>query len=126
MTQLGRLAHLAGDHPAAKAHYDEAPALHRLIGDRMQLSILLERYALLARTQGRSARAVRIFGAARARMAAMSVPLQPWLPGTYDMDLPDLRAALGDAAFEATLAEGLGLSLDRALDAAAGDSDDRV
>ncbi|PSK85948.1 putative ATPase [Murinocardiopsis flavida] len=104
------LARDGGDLAAARRHLAAAFDTAVSGGDGRQAAIAAAHSAVLLRAEGRSAEAVEQFGAALALIGA---------PDVLDADLqrldPDLRAELGERAYEAALARGRGLDPEAAL-----------
>jgi hypothetical protein len=75
----------------------------------------IELSAYLALALGTMGRAARLRGAAETRREASSVPLSPTEQATDEIDIATIRAALGEAAFEAAWAEGRAMTLEQAV-----------
>jgi hypothetical protein len=71
--------------------------------------------ASIARLEADYARAARLFGAAEALREASGTHEQPQWSAVFERNLADVRAALGDEALSATLAEGRAMSLEQAV-----------
>jgi hypothetical protein len=85
---------------------------------------ILESLAMAAAGQGKSARALRLFGAASDLRDAAGIPqVQPAVVARFELFLAPVRAALGSDAAAAAEAEGRSLDLDRALAEARGGAD---
>jgi non-specific serine/threonine protein kinase len=111
---LGELAEATaqrGDHVAAAALWEEVLPLAREVGEAWMVAWYLEGRADLALADGRSGMAARLLGAAAAWRGAHGAPA----PRGVGRTLAATRAALGEAAFAAAVAEGRGFSLEEAV-----------
>jgi non-specific serine/threonine protein kinase len=86
------------------------------------LAEVLEGMAWLAAAEGHAARAARLGGAAKALEEALGAALHPVLRPSHDQAVQTMQAALGEAAFAATWAEGRSLPLDEVITLALEDS----
>jgi tetratricopeptide (TPR) repeat protein len=95
-----------GDSAAARDHLREAGAGFRAVGDPLGLCECLEAAAELARAEGRPADAVRALSGATHRRGQLPAPRPPVLERDVTECLAELRAALGEEAFEAAWRDG--------------------
>lgn len=112
---LGELARRRGDTGRAEDLHHEALAIRRTRRFRPGVAGSLEALASVAADQESYDEAVRLFGAAAALRDAVGLVRWPASQGDWEKTLARLRAALGDAAFEAAWAEGQALSIDDAV-----------
>jgi ATP/maltotriose-dependent transcriptional regulator MalT len=95
-----------GDLAAARTHLREAVAGFHAVGDPLGVCECLEVGAELAQAEGRLADAVRWFSSAAFRRGRLPAPRSPLLERIVTARLAELRAILGDEAFEAAWREG--------------------
>jgi predicted ATPase/class 3 adenylate cyclase len=124
---LGNLADVAfheGEYSRSQALCAERLILARKMGHQWHTPHTLERLVLVALAQQQMERVIRLFGAIQAWREdpanAHLVPTQPWRvesggPHVNEESLAPARAALGEDAFAAALAEGRTMSLDQAV-----------
>jgi DNA-binding NarL/FixJ family response regulator len=112
---LGELARRRGDIGQAEDLHHEALAIRRTRRFRPGVAGSLEALASIAADQESYDEAVRLFGAAAALRDAIGLVRWPVSEGDWEKVLARLRAALGDAAFDAAWAEGQALSIDDAV-----------
>jgi DNA-binding CsgD family transcriptional regulator len=123
---LGLAEHLGGSPDAAGALFAESLDLARRMGMRAMMAYALIGLALAGRGGADPGWSARLHGAADQALADLGHVLQPLEERLVDQDRQRLRAALGDAAFEADYAAGRTLDPAQALaalgrtDAAAG------
>jgi len=110
---LGRLALAAGDAVTAAGRLCESLTLRKQLGDRQGLAETLEALATARLEQPRLA--ARLLGAAEALRAALGAPVPAIERADLERDLAALRAALGDAEFEAEHAAGRALPVEKAV-----------
>nr|MDQ2831208.1 tetratricopeptide repeat protein [Chloroflexota bacterium] len=125
LTALGHARHAQGDDACAALSHGEGLAMFHAIGDRLGVAESLEGLAAVAgrmgaarHKQGRTERAVRLLGAAAALREEVGSPLTPVERRAYEREVAGLRAALGDARFDAAWASGQALSLQQAINEA--------
>jgi non-specific serine/threonine protein kinase len=125
-TSLGSLGWLAlrqGDYARMRAAMAESLSLRLDTGDKGGLAWCLEKLAEAAtleapRSPADLARAARLYGAAAALRAPVRSVIDPADQPEHERHLARLRAALGDAAFDAAWAEGARLPLAEAVEQA--------
>ena len=100
--------------PAADAAIAERLALCKELGDRLGLAECLDATALLAADD--ELRAARLLGAAEALRRSLGAQVWPYEQARLAALEASLRASLGDAAYEAAVAEGAATPVDQALD----------
>ncbi len=104
-----------GEPARAKPLLDEVAGIAAEIGHRHLRIEVLEMYARLESESGDARRALCLAGAVAAQREAEGVPAWEEEREQRERRLEGARAALGDVAAEAALAEGRSLSLDDAL-----------
>jgi predicted ATPase/DNA-binding SARP family transcriptional activator len=110
----GDTARLQGDYRLATALLTDSLALVWEQGNRIDIAYTLEALAILATAQRRFAKAARLWGAAEALRDAIHAPLPPGYQRDYRPYLDEVRAELGQPAFEAAWAEGRAMALEQA------------
>jgi len=115
LSALGDVARLRGDYRRAAAHFRLALSLYQELGSKSEMPFPLEALALTTAAQGQPERAARLWGAAAALRDEIHAFLAPSYRSDYAPYLDLLRAALGEQAFAAALAEGRELTLEQAL-----------
>jgi non-specific serine/threonine protein kinase len=116
----GWVARDAGDGARAVALLREAAALSRKHGDSRAVAQWLYLLATVAVADGHADRAARLLGTVEAlREPTGAVLLSPG-GADYQQTVANLRAALGEGAFAAARAAGRVLTIEQALDDAAG------
>jgi predicted ATPase/DNA-binding CsgD family transcriptional regulator len=121
---LAAVARQRGDLDAAAAHLQEELRLASYEGDRMGLAQSLAHLAGIARAQARPERAARLLGAAEALHQATGFQPMSWDRSSFEQDIRDARASLGDTAFEAAFAAGQAVTQAEAVEFALQDGDD--
>jgi predicted ATPase/class 3 adenylate cyclase/DNA-binding CsgD family transcriptional regulator len=111
----GRLARAGGDAGAAEDLHHRALAVAARHGFRAVVAESLELLASLALVGESHAEAARLLGAAQALRETTGQQRWPLNQPRYEADVSDLRALLGDEAFEHACGEGLALSLEDAV-----------
>ncbi len=117
LRDLGVVRMFLGDHAAAEAHLVEAIGIFQRVGNKLGLIRCLEGMAQLAAAQSDAGRAARLFAAAERLREVYGLPLPPVDRPDYAA-VPDLHAALGEAAFGAAWTSGRAFSLEQAMDEA--------
>lgn len=112
---LGMTAWTRGEHERALVLLDESLALYREVGDRQGVFHYLPVLAGAAFGQGQLVRAARLFGAGVALRGCLGADLPSVGRRIHDRAVAAVRAALGEADFEAAWAGGQALSLDQAI-----------
>ena len=121
---LGLLAVWSGDdHDLAERSLEEALALDRELGNWAEVAFCLEGFAGLAGAKAQGGRAARLWGAAEALRANIGAPLPLDAHLLYEPSMAAARAQLGEAAWEATFAEGSAMSPEEAAAYALGEND---
>jgi predicted ATPase/class 3 adenylate cyclase len=121
---MGLLAVWSGeDHNLAQGFLKEALALDRELGNWAYGAYCLEGFAGLAGARGQGARAARLWGAAEALRTNIGAPLPPDARLLYEPSMATVRAQLGEAAWEAALAQGMAMSSEEAAEYALGEGD---
>jgi hypothetical protein len=117
--KLGRVASARDDYALATVLLEESLTLFRELGDKLGMAYGLEGLAAVATAPGTVPEvrhhAARQLGAASALRAAIGAPLPPNERADHERTVAALRAALGDAAFEAAWAERQALLLGQAV-----------
>jgi predicted ATPase/class 3 adenylate cyclase len=115
LVSLGDAALIQGDNERALRVYKEALAICGETGQEPTDTGVLEGMANLAAALGDEARAARLWGALESALQAIGAS---WTPDDLAQDAPYLDAArsrLGEAAWEAALAEGKNMTLEEAI-----------
>jgi tetratricopeptide (TPR) repeat protein len=112
---LGMVAHARGDYATALGYFRQALEDDRAVAHLEGLSDALQRISKVAAAQGEPETAARLMGA---------VANLPFTPGSFEPALEhesylrcveDVRASLGEAAFDTAFAAGKSLRLDDAI-----------
>jgi DNA-binding SARP family transcriptional activator len=114
---VASLAIATGDLARGAALLREGLAAHRKAPDFMFLAWTIECTAMYAAASGGLAEATRLLGADQMlrRRGGAIISIETTHPETYAQIVQAARAALGDAAFEATLEEGRRLDVEGAI-----------
>ncbi len=112
---LGLVARARGDHAAAQARFAEGLAVAWALGNLPLIAEALEGIAAAAVGRGEAEPAARLFGAAAALRATLGVPLSPDDRRDHACWEARAREALGTERWEAALASGAGLPLERII-----------
>jgi non-specific serine/threonine protein kinase len=112
---LGHVATASGDYATARSRYVESMRLRLTIDRKIGVAFTLSGFAGLAAAQGDLPRAVRLSGAASRLCELWGVPSHRTQEGYIRGRLPAIRVALGDAAYDATWAEGRAMTLEQAV-----------
>ncbi len=120
--RLAYVVQAQGDCAQATMLYKESIVLCWELGDRLCIAYSLEGLARVATAPDTTLlvreQAARLDGAATALRRVIGAPLAPNERADYDNTVADLRAVLGEAAFEAAWAEGEAMSVEQAVAAA--------
>jgi hypothetical protein len=103
---LGHVALLSGDLPAAAAQFRESLALRWRLGPGSEVASGLAAMAGVALRSGHGTEAVRLFGAAEAMLESAGFVLPPADEQVRGVDLLAIRVKLDDRVFAAAFAEG--------------------
>ncbi|WP_437730505.1 protein kinase domain-containing protein [Sorangium sp. So ce1335] len=114
----GLVAIERGDLALAGRRLRASLRLHRELGDLWRSASVLEALARAAVGAGRAERGAHLLGGAAALREAIGTPVPPIERPALAACVEAARAALGDAAHEARLAEGRGAGLDATMAAA--------
>ena len=117
---VGQVVQHHGDTRRAAALFGESLTLMRQLGDTRAVAHCLAALAGTAARGGDDERAARLFAAADALLDGIGARLDPADRAERDRQVAATRARLGDAAFEAALAQGRALSLEQAAAEALG------
>ncbi|MEW6152429.1 MAG: BTAD domain-containing putative transcriptional regulator [Actinomycetota bacterium] len=109
----GRVERRAGDLGRAAATYADAARAAPPAGPVG--AEWLEGVGAALAAAGRATTGARLLAAASAARASWGAPVQPHEHATYEVELESVRSVLGDDAFSAAWAEGLGLGFTEAV-----------
>lgn len=118
---LGKAARLQGDNEQAAVFHRKALTLRGEVGDKKGITTCLEGLAGIACSLRRSARAVRLYGAAEALRRAIGAPLPSSEHPAHERDASTLQAELGENAFADAWAEGQAMTPEQAIEYALSD-----
>lgn len=113
---LGLAALGQGDHERAAASFREALAVSQEAGKKPTVINALEGIASLVGSLGETTRAAHLWGAAEVARADTSIALPPDERALYEPYLVAARSEIGQAAWEAALAEGRVMGLEEAAE----------
>jgi non-specific serine/threonine protein kinase len=113
---LAFVAHRQGDNERAAAFFTDSLILCKEVGNRWIGEECLEGFARVASATGHHQRAARLFGAAEVLRETLGHHRSPADQAYHDERVASTRAALGDAAFDAALAEGQAMTLEQAIE----------
>ena len=111
---LGNVARLQGALDEAGALYSESIRIKTELADRFGLPFSLSAFAQLAVEREEPERAARLWGAADKFKREVVYAMAPTQVLLYESHMPDARAMLGDAAFDAEWALGQTLTFEQA------------
>ena len=121
---VGLLTVFSGDeHDLAEGFLKEALMLSRELGNWMSGAYCLEGFAGLAGARGQGERAARLWGAAEALRKTIGDPLSSEGHLYFERSMVAARVQLGEAAWEAALAEGRAMKLEEAVEYALSEDD---
>lgn len=118
LAELGFLAELRGDAPAAVSHHLRGLAVARSLGEPRALALSLEGLAGAAALAGDGPGAecaAILLGAADAARRGVGAPLPPAERGDVDRAAAAARAALGEAAYATAFGQGVRLPAEEAV-----------
>jgi non-specific serine/threonine protein kinase len=115
LNNLGAIAHLQGDYARAKSLTAESLTGFQRLGDRAGTAHCLEGLAESLVAEGQLQRAARLLGAAITVRQAANAPVPPHYRADYEAIIASMRDSLGEAAYNAHLAQGQMMSLDEAV-----------
>jgi non-specific serine/threonine protein kinase len=115
LASLGALACEHGDFEAGRSLCRESLAIRYELGDKWAVAGSLESFARVATLEGDWQRATRLWGAAAALREAIGVGLGARQRQAYERDIGSARAALDEAVFAATWAEGRAMTVGTAV-----------
>jgi non-specific serine/threonine protein kinase len=113
--ELGHIARGRGDHDQALARYRISLDMLRDQGDRYETARVLEGLAALALAEGRARHAARVLGVAEVLHRTIGATPRPVDRPDHHPTIAAARALLGDNGFEAAVAEGRRVPVDRIL-----------
>src|SRR5262249_33213318 len=115
LNMLGHVALVRGDREGARRRFIEALEAARERGDRRSVAESLMEFGLLAAGGGDPRRAARLLGAAAARLIELEIVEASFDQEDVAASAAEVRAQLGEAAFDAAWEAGRALSLDEAV-----------
>jgi predicted ATPase/DNA-binding SARP family transcriptional activator len=113
---LGLVAYEQGDYAAALTLYGESLVILRTLEDKRGIADALDTYASFAHQEQQVRRAVKLRGAATALREAIGAPIPPNKRRTYDQQVAQAHAALGEEAFDAVFEEGRAMAMELAVE----------
>jgi predicted ATPase/class 3 adenylate cyclase len=113
---LGDAALIQGDNERALRVYKETLAICRKTGQELTDTGVLEGMASLAAALEDDARAARLWGALESALQAIGATWTPDDLALYEPYLDAARSRLGEAAWEAALAEGRNMALEEVIE----------
>jgi predicted ATPase/DNA-binding SARP family transcriptional activator/DNA-binding CsgD family transcriptional regulator len=116
LNNLGWAAILQGNHQQAGAFFEESLTLCLELGDRLTASESLEGVACIFGAEGQAERAAGLFGAAEALRESVGSELLPEEDAFREPYLATTRSRLDEATWQAARAEGLAMSMERAIE----------
>ena len=117
---MGWVLRQEGDAGAARASFQQALRMSRRTGHRYGIAYASLGLACLAADTGDWHRAAALHGAAQVVLDPTGLPWENLEAGYRQHSLDQIRAHLGHEQFERAYATGMALSLNQALDLAAG------
>jgi non-specific serine/threonine protein kinase len=123
LCNLGAVLCESADLDAAQACYEEALTTSRALGSKELISLSVDGLGAIAARRGAWEHAARLAGMAEALLDEVGVTLAPVDLAFRDRYRAEARGHLGEAGFEAALAEGRALTVDGAVRVATEDSD---
>jgi len=123
INNLADVALRRGDQAAAATLYAKDVVLYRDVGDQRGIAFCLEGLARVACERADFPLGARLCGMAEGLRERIGVPLSPAERGRYAGTVAAVRTALGEAAFAGAHAAGSTLTVEDALEAAAGLAD---
>lgn len=118
LVNLGAVAHKRGNYQLAIDRYREALDLLESMPNKATLAKTLEDIAAAIAAAGDASRGARLLGAADTLRRAISLAVFPSERSDYDEAVANVRATLGDDAFEVQWRIGASSSLERAVEEA--------
>ncbi|HEX5848487.1 MAG TPA: AAA family ATPase, partial [Rubrobacter sp.] len=115
---LAQLALADGDYDAAARGFAEGIAPSQEAGDRGNIAHILEALGMVAGARGEALRAARLLGASEALISAIGLRGHPYYRpdrDLYERVRGEVRASLGEAAYEIALEEGRNMPTEQAV-----------
>lgn len=113
---LADLARLRGDHGSALLLSRQSLTMWRELDEKPEFLEPLEYVGALLRARGQHDRAVRLWAVAQALREVLSIRRSASDTDEYRRNISAARAALGDAEFAVTWAQGQGMGADQAIE----------
>jgi predicted ATPase/DNA-binding CsgD family transcriptional regulator len=117
---LAQLALAGGDYDEASRRFAEGIAPSREIRDRGNVAHILEGLGIVAGARGEAMRATRLLGASEALISTIGLRghtyYQMFDRSLYELVRDEVRAELGETAFETALDEGRAMSPEQAVE----------
>ncbi len=117
---LGEIRLMQDDPVAALAFFRESVAIRHQLGNRPDLPTLLGNIAMAFYRQGDGLTAARLISASESLRKELGIAVQPSNRAEIEENIANVRALVGDAAFEQAWAKGRAMSLDEAVAVALG------
>ena len=117
---LGHVALREKDYERARTLFENSLALQQELGNKLGVAECLNGLAGVIAAQGENLRAARLLGAVEVLRVAADTQLWPAERVDYERNSAAIRAELGQEAFEAALAEGRAMSMEKAIEYALG------
>jgi non-specific serine/threonine protein kinase len=115
LTNLGRATRHAGDLDRACACQAEALAIYARLRNSWGIAVCLDAFAALAATEGRYARAARLFGAEEALRVRGGIALWQAIRADHDAAVEATASALGEREWARAWSAGQALTQDEAI-----------
>jgi tetratricopeptide (TPR) repeat protein len=115
---LGMVLLRQGDLKGARARLAESLQARLKAGERRGVALAFTSFAQLAQTEQQPERAAQLMAAADAIRTAIGAPIQPRARRSWEQLVEEVRAALGETAFDKAWESGSRLTLEQAANLA--------
>jgi hypothetical protein len=114
-SELAHVERYQGHYALAEAAYRKTILAWQQLGHRAAIAQQLEGFAIVAKAQGLTERATRLFGAAGILREKIAIPMSPQERLEYDHEVSELRQAMGAEFYTSVWAEGRDMTMDQAI-----------